>query len=67
MAFAFYYPLMQKRWTAASSPAALAAAKADVAATLELHWEPSAYTGKLMAEMDAIRDAELAKSRRSTR
>jgi hypothetical protein len=58
--FAEWAPQMRQRWIGVTDVVRLFHAKADVLATLKLHDEPSAYTGKLYAELDAIRDAELA-------
>jgi len=56
--------MMRVRWTGKCA-ASMSAAKADILATLELHDGASAYVGKLYAELDAIRDAEMAMRRRA--
>lgn len=60
-AYAFYAPMMRRRW-ARSTKAARAAAIADINAVLKLH-ERGPYVGKLYAELDAVRDAEHASRR----
>jgi hypothetical protein len=59
-AFAYWAPIYRTRYDHASA-ANLPAAKADVNATLVI-WgaDRTPYTGKLMAELDAIRDREHA-------
>lgn len=58
-AFAYYAPLFRSQWKTLS-PEACAASKADILETLALHRERSPYVGKLYAELDAIRDREMA-------
>lgn len=54
-AFAFYAPLMRERWVDQPDDVC-ARASFDIYETLVLHPHPSPYTGKLYAELDAIRD-----------
>jgi len=55
-----HLPIMQARWKGCILPSVLAHAKADILSVIPLHRPDSAYVGKLMAELDAIRDAEMA-------
>jgi hypothetical protein len=59
-AYATFAPIMRARWTSKSAQASMDASKSDILETMKLHPIASAYVGKLYAELDAIRDAELA-------
>lgn len=64
-AYAFYAPIMRRRWRHSNSAKRHYAA-ADILDTMRLHsWGP--YMGKLYAELDAIRDAEHEYERRLAR
>lgn len=58
--YAHWAPLMRARWNKESSEAAMKYVADDIMATLALH-ERGPYVGKLYAELDALRDAALAK------
>ena len=58
-AFAHYAPMYRAHWSRSRKEARDYAAR-DILATLKLHDERTPYVGKLYAELDAIRDAELA-------
>lgn len=58
-AYAFHYPRFQQAYRVAGK-AGCQHARADIYATLALHPEQSPYTGKLYAELDAIRDRLMA-------
>lgn len=53
--YAYYAPSFRQLWKSQGS-VACHAAMADIYATLPLHDHESAYSGKLYAELDAIRD-----------
>lgn len=62
-AYAHWAPIMRERWVTPGYLPHRAAAKRDILETLALHPDLSAYSAKLWAELDAIRDAELADRR----
>jgi len=62
-AFAHYAPMYRAHWSR-SRKADREAAVRDILATLKLHVQRSPYAAKLYAELDAIRDAELAYQKR---
>jgi hypothetical protein len=56
-AYAHYAPIFQRQWATANvTQATCIRARDDIQQTLALHKACNPYTGKLYAELDAIRD-----------
>jgi hypothetical protein len=62
-AYAQHAPVMRARWNGCTNAAKLDYAKQDIYASMKVT-ESESYMGRLYAELDAIRDAEHAMTRR---